>query len=301
MIKHQAAHGPSYFVQIYGTHTETRRNGNKETKDKIADFKIRINISYLLGQIGSGELELLPDNKRGYRGTRLPSLKPTVSADEETAPDELRRWCDTYVADSSKVKSFLLKRKVLNHDQKKLEQLIRAAVSETNYRGHVSIDFPIQHQTVLVYSPGKLNEWRSTVWIRWFFYLTFLWVFAWPVLFFMTARYEVVKVNYRYADQPGGNDWERTYTVMSEVAWFNRWQSAIKRAALARMVCKDSCLDEEYRAHTELADQRGERMGREPDIPRTGNAWADGALGLLGQGLRVVDNYNSARGWGADT
>ncbi|KUJ08063.1 uncharacterized protein LY89DRAFT_659779 [Mollisia scopiformis] len=300
MIRHQAAHCPSYFVTIYGTHTETRRNGNKETKDKITDFHLRINISYLLGQIGSGKMELLADNKRGYRGTRLASLKPSVSADEENAPDELRRWCDRYVADPSGVKSFLLKRKILNHDTKKLEQLIRSAISETNYRGHVSIDFPIQHQKVLVYSPGRLNEWRITVWIRWFFYLTFLWIFAWPVLFFMTARYEVVKVNYLYATEESGHP-ARTCSVMSEVEWYYRWQSAIKRAALARMVCKDTCLDEEYRAQTQLADERGERVGREPDIPRTGNTWADGALGLLGQGLRVAENYSNARGWGADT
>lgn len=94
MIRHQASHPPSYFVKLYGTHTETRRNGNKETKDKITDFYLRINISYLLGHFGSGELELLPDNKRGYRGTRFPSIKPTVSADEESAPtplEELRR------------------------------------------------------------------------------------------------------------------------------------------------------------------------------------------------------------------
>ncbi|CZR61934.1 uncharacterized protein PAC_11831 [Phialocephala subalpina] len=304
MIRHQASHPPSYFVKLYGTHTETRRNGNKETKDKITDFYLRINISYLLGHFGSGELELLPDNKRGYRGTRLPSIKPTVSADEESAPtplEELRRWCDKFVADPSGVKSFLLKRKILNHDTRKLEQLLRSAISETNYRGHVSVEFPVQHSRVIVYSPGRLNEWRITVWIRWFFYLTFLWIFAWPILFFLTARYEVVKVNYKYANEPGGNDMTRQCTVMTELDWFHRWESAIKRAALARMVCKDTSLDEAYRVQTQVADERGERVGREPDIPRTGNAFADGALGLLGQGLRVAESWNNAAGWGADT
>ncbi|KAE8452285.1 hypothetical protein EG329_000985 [Mollisiaceae sp. DMI_Dod_QoI] len=306
MIAHQAYHPPSYFVQIFGTHTETRRNGNKETKDKITDFNLRINISYLLGAAGSGQLEILPDNARGYRGTCLPKLQPTIPTDEEDAPtalDSLRLWCEKYVADPSGVKSFLLKREILNHDMKKLDQLLRSAISETNYRGHVSISFPVQHQRVIVYSPGRINEWRITVWIRWVFYLTFLWIFAWPVLFFLTARYEVVKVNYLYANVPGGNGNEmgRECTVMSETEWFNRWQSAVKRAALARMVCKDTCLDEEYRALTERADQRGERVGREPDVPRTGNAWADGAIGLLGQGLRVVERFSDAAGWGADT
>jgi hypothetical protein len=303
MIKTQARYPPSYFVQIHGSHTETRRNGNKETKDKITDFLIRINITHLLGQLGTGEVELLPDNKRGYRGTRIPSLKPTVSEvlDEEAGRmDELKLWCEKYVADPAKVKSFILKRKIINHDKKKLEQLLRSAIAETNYRGHVSVDFPSTYNSLIVYSPGKLNEWRITVWIRWVFYCTFLWIFAWPLLFFLTARYSVVKVVFSYADNENSNDPARRATVMSEVDWFHMWQSAIKRAALARMNNKDTVLDDAYRIATERADQRGEQQGRQPEIPRTGNAFADGAIGLLGQGLRVAEGFTTARGWGAD-
>jgi hypothetical protein len=303
MIKNQAAYPPSYFVQIHGTHTETRRNGNKETKDKIVDFLIRINITHLLGKLGSGDIELLPDNKRGYRGTRLPSMIPTVgdALDEEAGRmDELRLWCEKYVEDPSKVKCFTLKRKIINHDKKKLEQLLRSAIAETNYRGHVSIDFPSNYNSLIVYSPGKLNEWRITNWIRWVFYCTFLWIFAWPLLFLLTARYSVVKVVFSYADKADANDMTRVPTVMSEVDWFHRWQRAIQRAALARMNCKDQTLDEAYRAATEQADLRGAQQGRQPDIPRTGNSFADGALGLLGQGLRVAESFNNSRGWGGD-
>jgi len=60
-------------------------------------------------------------------------------------------------------------------------------------------------------------------------------------------------------------------------------------------------LDEEYREATARADVRGEVMGRTPEIPRTGNTFADGALGLLGQGLRVAEGFQSTWGWGADT
>ncbi|KAH7403651.1 hypothetical protein BKA64DRAFT_457906 [Cadophora sp. MPI-SDFR-AT-0126] len=303
VIRTQALYPPTYFVQLHGTHTETRRNGNKETKDKIQDFLVLVNLTNLLGGLGSGELEFLPDNKRGYRGTRIPSLKPTVSdrADGEEGSDELRRWCERYVADKSGWKSFTLKRKILNHDKKKLEQLLRSAIAETNYRGHLSVDFPEQRTSLIVYSPGKINEWRITTWIRWVFYCTFLWLFSWPFLFFITARYETVKAVFKYADSPPGDDMTRKCTVMTEVEWFHRWQSAIKRAAIARMVCKDSALDEAYRLATERADARGEAMGRQPEVPRTGNAFADGAIGILGQGLRLASDYNDMRGWGADT
>ncbi|CZT02260.1 uncharacterized protein RAG0_09498 [Rhynchosporium agropyri] len=302
-IKEQAFYPPNYQVQIYGSHTETRRNGNKETKARVDDFLIVIDITNLLGGLGKGTFEILPNNKRGYRGTRIPSLHPTVSsdADAEEGVDELKRWCDRYVADKSGWKSFTLKRKIINHDKKRLERLLRSAIAETNYRGHVSIDFPEQRTSLIVYSPGKINEWRITSWIRWVFYCAFLWIFAWPFLFIITARYETVKAVYRYADQPPGDDMRRRCIVMTEVEWFHRWQSAIKRAAIARMMCRDGVLDEHYRLGTERTDVRGELHGRQPEAPRTGNAFVDGAIGLLGQGLRLASDYNDARGWGADS
>ncbi|PMD49087.1 hypothetical protein L207DRAFT_415193 [Hyaloscypha variabilis F] len=302
-IREQLQYPATYMVQLYGTHTETRRNGNKETKDKITDFYIRINITHLLGPLGSGITEFLPDNRRGYRGTIIPRLPPSngITLDEETGEDPLSTWCQKYVSDPSKIKSFTLKREIQHHDTKKLEQLLRSAIADTNYRGHLSISFPKQHEKVVIYSPGTINEWRMTVWIRWVFYLTFLWIFAWPVLFLLTSRYEVAKGIFQYADCAPGTNPCRRPRVMSEVQWFHRWESAIKRAAVARMVNKDgACLDEEYRAATERAEERGEDVGRAIEIPRTGNVFADGAFGLIGQGLRVAEGLTAQRGWGGD-
>jgi hypothetical protein len=306
MIREQSFYPPTYFVDLNGTHTETVRNGNKETKNKITDFHIRINITHLLTPgigMGGAYIELLPDNKRGYRGTRIPSLKPTVGiSDVENQPEELKSWCEAFVNNPAGVKSFTLKREITNHDTKKLEQLLRSALAETNYRGHLGISFPVIHKRVVVYSPGKINEWRITTWIRWVFYLTFLWIFAWPVLFFLTHKYEVVKVVYPYANVPVDDGGNRQCQVQSEVDWYHRWESAIKRAALARMVCKDRCLDEEYRIATAKADARGVVQSLAPrEAPRTGNAVADGALSFLTEGLRVAEGWNASRGWGADS
>ncbi|RDL42312.1 uncharacterized protein BP5553_02291 [Venustampulla echinocandica] len=307
LIRNQSSYPPGYYVHVNGSHRETKRQNNKETKSTVQDFDFLINISNLLVPaehvVGNtmGELEFLPMNKRGYRGTIIPSLKP-VAGDVESG-GERSAWCERYVSDRAGVKSFMLKREIRNHDIQKLESLIRSAIAETKYRGHLQVTFPTSHDKILVYSPGLINQWRTTTWLRWVFYLTFLWVFAWPVLFFITSRYEVIKSVWMYADLPsGGNDVRRKPTVMSEVDWYNRWESTIKRAALARMNGQDVALDEEYRLATVAADQRGVEAGRNPanQIPRTGNAFADGALGLLGQGLRVAERYNDARGWGGD-
>jgi hypothetical protein len=295
MLQQQSSFPPCYFVQLVGTHTETVRQNNKETKNKVRDFWIKINITSLLG---GREIECLPDNKRGYRGGRLPVLTPSL-ADVERHTDPLRSWCDLFVNNSAGVRSFTMKRQVTNHDTKKLEQLLRSAISETNYRGHLHISFPTTHNRLIVYTPGRINQWRTTTWICWVFYLTFLWIFSWPVLFFLTHKYEVVKVKYPYANVPAGHPGQRDCAVMTEAEWFNLWQEAIKRAAIGRMICEENCLDDDYRIATAKAVARGANQPP-PEVPRTGNALADGALGVLSQGLRVAEAWNASRGWGAD-
>ena len=107
---------------------------------------------------------------------------------------------------------------------------------------------------------------------------------------------------YPYANVPVDDGGNRQCQVQSEVDWYHRWESAIKRAALARMVCKDRCLDEEYRIATAKADARGVVQSLVPrEAPRTGNAVADGALSFLSEGLRVAEGWNASRGWGADS
>jgi hypothetical protein len=94
----------------------------------------------------------------------------------------------------------------------------------------------------------------------------------------------------------------RQFTNLSEVQFYHKWQSAIKRAALSRMNTHCDSLDDSYRVETELADQRGAEEARNPTPrPSTGNALADSAFELLGQGLQVAQGFNDARGWGRDS
>lgn len=277
----------------------------------MTDFWIKINLTSLLG---GSEIECLPDNKRGFRGGRLPSMGPNVQ-DVESHPDPLRRWCDLFADNAARVKSFTMKREVKNHDTKRLESLLRSAIAETNYRGNVDIKFPSTHERLIIYSPAKINQWRTTKWICWIFYLTFLWIFSWPILFFLSAKYDVVKVTYPYADMPPGQPGQRDCAVMTEAEWFSLWQNAIKRAAIGKMMCQEACLDDDYRIATAKAIDRGEFrpapaqsdsssrvvIHSAPAIPRTGNAFADGALGILSQGLRVAESWNASRPWGQNS
>ena len=83
-------------------------------------------------------------------------------------------------------------------------------------------------------------------------------------------------------------------TVMSETAFFQLWERALKRGVLGRY---DGIMDEEYRIATPEAGV-GSRAG--PTVPTTGNAFADGALGLLAGGLQLANEVRDSRGWGYD-
>ncbi|EPE35693.1 hypothetical protein GLAREA_05030 [Glarea lozoyensis ATCC 20868] len=309
MIYEQASYPPTYYIEIGGTHTETtyRNSGNRNSREQresdtttstITDFLIRINITHLLssGPDVGGELHLLEDGKKGYRGGIIKRKTPTVGSPEiETQHEELKAWCDKFIADPSMLKSFTLQRKVINHDTTKLATLIRSVIASTNYRGLVSVSFPVTHQRVTVYSPSRINQWRMTTWIRWIFYLTFLWIFSWLFLFLATARYEVVKVVFPYADVLDGE--ARTPTVMSETAWFNLWERAIRRSVLGRMNCGKGEIDDEYRLTTDNIATRDDLAF---DSYRSGNSYPGGVVGLFGTGGQFRGQWQERESWGCD-
>jgi hypothetical protein len=107
-----------------------------------------------------------------------------------------------------------------------------AHIRKTNYKGQLSIEFPVGDRAIDIYSSSKLNNWRLTSWICWLFYLTFLWIFSWPVLFFSTKRYQVVKVVWPFSHIHENG--ERTFTTVSESQWAEMYGPAIKQLCLDR-------------------------------------------------------------------
>lgn len=306
MILEQAQYAPSYYLELLGTHKETERRHKKDSSETITDFHIRLNLTHLLttGIRTGGKLEILPDNQKGFRGGIIKSFEPSLSSSDiesGSTGDELQAWCHKFVSDPSSMKCFIFERKIINHDKIHLEYLLRRIVTSTNYRGQVYVNFPTSHKRVIVYSPHMINEWRMTTWIRWFFYLTCLWVVSWPVLILITRRYEIVKGIYQYADRPAGVGISaRKATVQSEDEFVNHWEAALRSAIMGRMVKRDCCLDEDFRVQVlqeEVA--RGQAAARV--LQGTGNTFADGAVGIISAATNLVGEYNDARGWGYDS
>ena len=194
---------PVPYVYIMGTHKETIRNGDKKEKKEVVDFRIVINIQRYLrknfdnGDHTSMELVTVENGEKTHRGTILKSRAPGAKQDIEVGDQKpsLTEWCHRYCASPRMLRIFRLRRVVTGFDEVQLKNRLEGAIRATNYRGHLSVTFPVEDKNVDIYTSNRINKWRLKTWICWIFYLTFLWIFTWPYLFFATKRYAVVKAN----------------------------------------------------------------------------------------------------------
>jgi hypothetical protein len=167
-----------------------------------------------------------------------------------------------------------------------LEDRIKALIRSTNYKGQVTITFPIENPGVEVWSDHWVNRWRNNTAICLLFYISMLWIITWPVLFLMTRKFAIVKAVWPYSvpDEQG----RPQYATMSEAQWFMRWQKAIEKAIIEKT---QGVLTEEDLARAD-----------EPlETPRTGNSSIDSAAGFLAAGVQGYREVNRMLGWGYDT
>jgi hypothetical protein len=302
---------PNPLIYILGTHKESAHNhtNNKRETKEVTDFRLVLNLQEYLWQgrwEGEAQTPMLlstaSNGEKTYRGsfrkTRAPGAKQDIEVGGEAAPT-LREWCHRYCASSSLLRVFRVRRRVLGMDEKYLKKRLEGLIHSTGYRGHVNITFPVEDKNVDIYTQNRINEWRLKTWVRWIFYLTFLWIFTWPYLFFATKWYAVVKAEWLFsrADDNGN----KVYATISEEEWFERWHVGIRRYVL-----------EGFQGEATYERLQGV-INRPADPPRpgrvqTGHAGVDNAVGLLQQGFRVASAISRGDpmaglqdGWGYDT
>ncbi|KAI1162443.1 hypothetical protein F5B18DRAFT_387233 [Nemania serpens] len=183
------------------------------SRSRRVDFSLRLNLMSLL-------VPENPDNRMDYlrcvtrgemacRGGNEPSLKPELEPSEEG----LEAWCARYVKDQSSVKTFTLERVVANFDHNWIEGQIRSLVAATNYKGLVTVQFPVTHAKVTIQNPDKVNKFFTSV----------------AALFSGKAKYEVVKAVWPFATAKNGNR-GRKCIVQSEKIWWEEWRDPIRYA-----------------------------------------------------------------------
>lgn len=303
-IRSYAQTAPVPLVYIMGTHKETiKRRDKKETRD-VTDFRIVINIQRYLRRnfndqdTSSMELVTVENGEKTHRGTIMKVRAPGAKQDIEigTPKATLTEWCHRYCASPRMLRIFRLRRVITGFDETQLKNRLEGVIRATNYRGNLAITFPVEDKNVDMYTSSLLNKCRLKNWVCWIFYLTFLWIFTWPFLFFATKRYAVVRAEWPFSitDAQG----RKTYTSVSEEQWFEKWHVAIRRLALDRYQGEAS----EEMMNGVIARPEDPPM---PGTVLTGHVGVDNAVGLLTQGIQVARAITSGGrgiqgGWGYD-
>ncbi|KXH35547.1 hypothetical protein CSIM01_08454 [Colletotrichum simmondsii] len=304
---------PRPYLRVRGTHTESIRKRDDKTESKtVVDFDVRVELTpYLYRDIATRrswrELRTADNFSKVRRGTVFPTRAPGFggrssgarggAAGEEVSkePPTLREWCHRYCASHAGLKTFSLLRTVPGFDdderlKARLEDLVRA----TNYRGRIDVSFPVHDSTVEIYNTCRVNRWRQTTWIRWLFYLTFLWIFAWPYLFFRTKRFEVVEAEWAFSrrrrDPQTGAARGREYVSLSEADLYNMWARAISKAVLER---RQGELDQR-----DLRDAEGRQDTSFEDV--LAGIDQETTRGLVRAGVSAMNVVNRHFGWGED-
>jgi len=307
-IRANAEFAPTAYIYIMGTHKETVKRGDKKETQHITDFRIVLNIQrYLHKNFNSLDatsmaVTTVEDGVKTHRGTILKCRAPGAKQDIEvgTQKPSLTEWCHRYCASPRMLRIFRLERTVPGLDKVYLKNRIEGLIAATNYRGNVSITFPMEDRNLDIYTSNKINQWRLKTWVCWVFYLTFLWIFTWPYLFFMTKRYAVVRAEWPFSIAYVGAG--KTYTTVSEEQYIEKWHVALRRLVLDR-----------YQGEASEQMMEGVIMRpADPPMPGTinsGHAGIDNAVGILTQGFQVARAIQSGGnvgqsaqgGWGYDT
>ncbi|KAI1206828.1 uncharacterized protein F4807DRAFT_437389 [Annulohypoxylon truncatum] len=293
-IRKLAAIPPRPYINLVGTHTETRRNDKDKTETStVVDFDVSVELTpylYSDAQYRKSwcQLRTVENFEKTRRGTVLRKRAPGTNQSIEvggTPKPTLTEWCHRYAASHAGLKVFALQRTMVGFDEERVKDQLRTLVNNTNYRGHLKVELVMKNALVECYNEAKTNHWRLTSWIQTLFVFTLLFIFAWPYLWLRTKRWEVAISEWPFSRAAEGGGKE--YVSISEDQWYNLWARAIYKAVMEKQ--------------QKVLDQSDLRRAQEPDPAlNTGNATVDGALGLFRAGVGAMNEVNRQLGWGRD-
>ncbi|KAF5666670.1 hypothetical protein FHETE_6169 [Fusarium heterosporum] len=310
-IRTMAKYPPSPYIHITGTHHETRNDKDGKSKtEEVTDFRIMISLQNYLwpgfqrGVTTSTSLVTAESAEKTYRGTILKKRQDGVKGEIEVGHTKptLKEWCHRYCAKATGPKVFRLTRSVTGFNEDGVREDLTYYIRQTNYKGRLSIEFPVGDRAVDIYSSSRLNNWRLTSWICWLFYLTFLWIFSWPVLFFSTKRYEVVKVIWPFSRE--NESGVRVPTTVDEYNWTKMYAPAIKQLCLDRYqgLAGDNLLNE-ILERSEAPSNTEQAIGRAV-VGAAAAAFQGGQLNTeesMRSMMRIAGVASDRIGWGFDT
>ena len=181
-------------------------------RGRRVDFSVQMNLMTLLIPEDRGKridyLRCVAPGEMAQRGGQQPALTPDLGPDAG-----LEDWCDIFVKDPTSIKTFAVERVVANLDTNWIEGKLRSLVAAMEYKGVVTVKFPVTHARIVVQSPDKVNKFFTSV----------------ASLFSGKSKYEVVKIVWPFATGANGEH-GRQCAVQSEARWWEEWKDIIRFA-----------------------------------------------------------------------
>ncbi|MCJ1398158.1 hypothetical protein MMC11_001355 [Xylographa trunciseda] len=306
-IRWTARQAPKATIRVRGTHHERERTKNNGAGKKVVvvDFDVDIDASDTISRNFNSQqgfvleewsrLELLQEETKGYRGGRI-KARGEDSRDTEARRigQTLNEWCHLFCASTSMLKSFALECRVVDRDEALITSRLTSYILSTNYRGHISIAYTVSPHTTVITTPHPLNRLRHNNFVYWACIILQLWIFTWPILWFMTRRWSVVHADWPYQvrgpdrnNPTGAPRWQ--YVKESEEHWCRRWKYTVTKAAETRW---QGALEREW-----IAEAEG--LSTTPAQPT--NGFVAAAVGLVRGISGVLSEEQRRNGWGADS
>jgi hypothetical protein len=293
---------PRPYVQLRGTHRETKKKGEKTETETFVDFDVKVDLTPFLysdinRQASWRELHTVDNLAKVRRGTVLKTRAPgfggkstgAVQLETGNGPPSLQEWCHRYCASHAGLKSFLVQRRVVGFDEDYIEEKLENLVRATHYRGHLKVTFPVNDSQAEVYNEARINHWRLVRWIQILCFVTLMFIFIIPYIWIRTKRFEVVYVDW-YFSRRRASDNRKEYVSISEDQWYNMWARAIQKSVLAK---RQGMLDQ------------SDLLASETEAPNfqacLGNIDNSTVRGLVQAGVNAMNVVNRQFGWGGDT
>lgn len=297
---------PRSRIRLVGSHQETRYNSSskKNEEHRVTDFDISFSLdSYFTRERGFWSASAAENGDNVHRGSFRKTRAEGYRGDIEIADSEissLQDWCRDFCNNKSALKVFRIKREIAGFETEYLRNNLNSLIRSTQYRGHLDISFPIEEKNIDIYSPHWVNKWRLS-WIRWIFYLTFLWIIIWPILFFMTKRWSTYTVFWCWSISHHDEEQQvvrKVYASMSEKDWIKRHKNLVLSLALERFQ------DDATQLPTDVPDERVIQSAK-ARMPSSSNSNGDGVANLI----HSVGIWNAVQGrnngdmnaWGVDS
>ncbi|ORZ24568.1 hypothetical protein BCR42DRAFT_403196 [Absidia repens] len=172
---------PNMKIKFYGYHEETyyrSRNtrdeeGNwREEREpvtkRVDDFNFDIDCSATVDSTCRG-LYVLPDPKTGHIKT-------------------VRELCDDYVHEVNQLKELRLT-KVIDWDYAQLTRAFTSAIRAHGYYHSVVISYELGNHKITIKTDSTVSRLSDNKAIRFLFFITCLWIFAWPILWLCKKKF----------------------------------------------------------------------------------------------------------------